>query len=333
MKTSHCFTGSPFRNRPVFWIVIVSVFGLVVGCRSIPSNRAAALHTASTELVTSTGELLDRIESTALETQIQNAMSSDQPLLTPDLFEHAIDPKAATALTQQLSAIEDYFDTLRAIASGEYQGKLKDPAVNLAKAFTAASSSLNDLGKFANAEELQRIQSSAGTLTAVAATIGELIIDASTQSRARKVIERTQQPLDDYLSALANLFSKTDDAKTASSKGPSLAAVLENEFQSRMGSLNKRWYSLGSSPSGILEREKWLERREAVARAYVAALRGKELSPTIAVGLRKACLSIAKAHHALLKDDGKLDLSDLEQAVARVKFLNSVFKDVRAGAQ
>jgi hypothetical protein len=317
----------------VFSIFIVSVLGLVVGCRSIPSNRATGLHTAGAELAANTGELLDRIESTALETQIQNAVASDQLLLSPDLFAHAIDPKSATALTQQLSTLERYLDTLRAIASGEYQGKLKDPAVNLSRAFNAAASSLNDLGKFANAEELQRIQQSAGTLTAVVATLGELVIDASTQARARKVIQQTRQPLEEYLSTLANVFSKTDDAKTASTKGPSLAAVLENEFQSRMNSLNSRWNSLGTAPTGVLEREKWAERREAVARAYVAALRGKELSPAIAVGLRKSCLSIAKAHRSLLEHDGKLDLSDLEQAVARVKVLNSVFKDVRAGSQ
>ncbi len=333
METSLSHTGKPFRNSLLFWICISSILWVNSGCRSIPSNRATAVHTASAELATSTGELLDRIESTALETQIQNAVASDQLLLTPDLFAHAIDPKTATALTQQLAAVERYFDTLRAIASGEYQGKLKDPAINLAKSFTAASSSLNDLGSFANAEELKRIQSSAGTLTAVAATLGELIIDASTQSRARKVIQKTQQPLDDYLGGLALIFSKTDDAKTAPTKGPSLAAVLENEFQSRMNSLNTRWNSLGTAPTGILEREKWMEHREALARAYVTALRGKELSPAIAVGLRKSCLSIAKAHRALLEDDGKLDLSDLEHAVARVKFLNSVFKEVRAGAQ
>lgn len=333
METTRFHTGKPDRNRPLFWICILSLMWASSGCRSIPSNRATGLHTASVELATSTGELLDRIESTALETQIQNAVAGDQLLLSPDLFAHAIDPTAAAALGQQLSAVERYLDTLRAIASGEYQGKLKDPAIQLSKSLKAATSSLNDLGGFANAEDLQRIQNSAGTLTAAAATLGELIIDASTQARARKVIEQTQQPLDAYLTQLANLFSKTDDVKTAPTKGPSLAAVLENEFQSRMVSLNTRWKSLGTAPSGIVEREQWTECREAVARAYVAALRGKELSPAIAVGLRKSCLSIAKAHHSLLESDGTPDLADLEQAVARVRFLNSVFKEVRAGAQ
>jgi hypothetical protein len=304
------------------------------GCATIPAKESAAIHTAAVELESKTLTALTSIETEAAATDIRRVIASDEILLGESSFIHAISPKAKAAILQQLRFISDYTRALNNVGAREYKGKFAEAVVGAKRQLNTSIASINELGNFATADQLKDLKSGATTLASAVAAIGEAAIDARIQSNTRDIVAATDAALSAYLGGLADIFAppgKTEDSGPAAKRG--LAGVLANESKMRKQTIITEYKNLGSAPTDPAQRREWLALREQLAKEFAATLRGGELSVSLAVALRDACLSLRKAHTALATLQSSGALEDLDAAIARVRYLADVFNETRSALE
>jgi hypothetical protein len=315
------------------WLMFIGVLG-AAGCATIPAKDSAAIHTAAVELESRTLTALTSIETEAAATDIRRVIASDELLLSESSFIHAINPKSKAAILQQLRFISDYTRAINSVGAREYKGKFAAAVVDAKKQMDTSIASINELADFATADQLKDMKSGATTLASAVAAIGEAAIDARIQSKTRDIVAATDAALSAYLGALADIFAppgKTEDSGPDTKRG--LAGVLANESQMRKQTIMTEYKKLGSAPADPAQRQEWLAQREKLAKEFAAALRGGELSVSLAASLRDACLSLRKAHTAIATHQSSGALEDLDAAVARVRYLADVFNETKSALE
>jgi hypothetical protein len=299
------------------------------GCQSLPVQRTSSLYQAASQLEEKAAGTITQIETTALENDIRRVVFNvNVSLLSQNDFTHAITPKAKVGLLQQLAGVTAYTKVLHSIASESYKGEFAAAVTDAKKAFDSSAASANELIGFASSAQLQKISANAATFSAGIAALGEAIISARAQKKATAIIAARDAEFGEYLRALADVFASSNNP-TEASNGTGLAAMLANEISQRKVRYINEYKELGAPPNGTADRNAWLGKREAVARAFAAEVHSEGISVAVAIALRKACLSLAEAHHALATEANSGALVELETAIGRIHYLSKVFQETR----
>lgn len=297
----------------------------VTGCATVGKEQSVALYMAASTLESKALGTVTQIESAATSNDIRRIVENDATLLSETDFNYSITPKTKVALLQQLRGLTAYTRALSLVGARDYSGQFSAAVDDASGALASVASSANELKQFATDEELTRLKEDAGLLAGTVATIGEVVIDRWIQNKTVAVAAKTDEHFSAYTRGLADIFAKSSNIAEVDNSG--LAGIIHNEVQWRKKNIIDAYQRLGKRPMDLKTQEEWRRQRTELVREFIREIQGGELSVSLAISLRDACLALGKAHSQLAQgnDEGLLD--QIRVAIGRVEYLSQVFKE------
>ncbi len=277
------------RQLVLLGLAFVAASALLLGCKSVPSDKLAAFSTGVTTAKTQADTAFTAVNTLASDAIIDYAAKQDS--LNEANFFQVLEPSAVAKWDQAFSALEKYSQSLILLTSKDVNKDYKDATVALASQINATGETLQKDGLISSKPQL-----SAGVAAAFS-ELGSIIINARATSEAKNIIRRADPKVSQICNGMADLIGA-------------------NNSRGIRGTVSAHWALLKAvKQADFLKTAKDAPKRHDLAVAFGQALAQQTAQDLTLASLQKSLRALADAHHGLAADS-KFDVA---AAVASIK--------------
>lgn len=289
---------------PLFLLVITIGFS---GCAGISPSKTKAFQSNLSDLDVGIQAQLQLISTQIIDGQAERVLFKEKPALLDTDFPPVLSPGTKASLLNQISVMREYANLLREITDRSYSGKFKDAVAKLNAQIGKSMKTVNGLkeGQLADDATIAQINKQLGLLSGVAASIGELVINAYAQHKTKDIIKNYDPKIREYCRSLQIIIDPDPDHDSKETKVGLIALTTlayrqsRNAFAARFEA-NKR---PSKSDANYADKIKSFEQEQRrLLTLYRENLEGERLSILALGSLRETIGKIADAHAALARD-------------------------------
>lgn len=316
------------------FLIYVAALAMAVlaGCSSVAPDKASAFQSSTAAVATSLDAALSGTDAVIAEGQVNAVLDREPPELFEKDFAPVLNVTTEAAMKSQFDALAAYAMLLKQITDKTYRGNFGSAVSSLQGAACTAiqdAASLNfsgGTGQLASASTVSDIKQGLGVFSGIASAVGEVAIDAYSQSEAYEIVKKHDADVASFCAALQQVLQKTDE-KGKEVGGRGLVAISDAAYRQAMVAQSDYFSQLKARPDGTSE-EAWRAYRGTIAKHYGELVVGRDQARAKILALRGALAKIASAHHALAQEDERTFFQEIDQAQSYLQF---IFKSYETG--
>jgi len=174
---------------------------LTAGCQTIPQADVDSFGKGVTQAKQQTGLAFRSLNELARDSLIDHA--AKQPTLNDRMFVAVIEPESVAHWERVFSGLESYAGHLIALTSPNLTKEYQEYAVKLAEEVKVTGEALKSANIIPNAPQVS------APLATSLVKIGDLLIRARAQSRAREVLRETDPEIQQLFASMADIIGST----------------------------------------------------------------------------------------------------------------------------